>query len=646
MRNTSNFIDDNSLSNEFTKIITQLLTEGELELDSAKLKLIKSSCKASNANVEIVFKTIGRIMNRKHSQIRYACVQLTDVLFMRSSLFRSLHMSQIQSYLSLCFGGNKGVLPPPVEWALKLKHLAASSIFKWHSRFGSLFGELVVAMQVAEPFLPDNTNRNTLVEVPESLSDSQHARTKQIRLEKYLRMRDDFRNVSFGVLENLENLKHCLEIIVPSVEDIFSGGNGTCNVSTTIKSTATSKEFIQAYGLGNNTYSLDITIPGTEFPVETAENQVLFDTLRECTALINNKHLSLISTWIDTITKAEDPDKKSHELFLKKVIDLKFSVLNALEKAKDLLKYSKSQVDNDHVEESRQENSDDEEMFEEVPDPELSEEFNREESIKPSNSPIPTIDTQMLEQPIQPVASGSETNQPQNCYQDNSEFQKLLALAPEVPYDNDLYYWDKQDVSFSSISSNAGLDFHHRFLGDGPTDRVLSKDALSSLRKRQMYLIAEAPKNIPACRAPLRTGALCPRRDLVRCPVHGKIIPRDDTGTPLDPTAEPDQDLALSTTHSSTGRRSKRDTRHSEQPFNRRAPAWKIIEQDVSGALRLSSRQAKLRESKLVDLTKKTNPIQKRILKKINKLDKNSSDSHPEDAELLFKIQDRNLNRW
>lgn len=33
----------------------------------------------------------------------------------------------------------------------------------------------------------------------------------------------------------------------------------------------------------------------------------------------------------------------------------------------------------------------------------------------------------------------------------------------------------------------------------------------------------------------MKNGSLCPRRDLVTCPFHGPIIPRDEIGRPVDP---------------------------------------------------------------------------------------------------------------
>ncbi|RWR99436.1 UV-stimulated scaffold protein A-like isoform X1 [Dinothrombium tinctorium] len=39
------------------------------------------------------------------------------------------------------------------------------------------------------------------------------------------------------------------------------------------------------------------------------------------------------------------------------------------------------------------------------------------------------------------------------------------------------------------------------------------------------------------CKAPLPNGKLCPRRDKIKCPFHGKIIPRNDCGDLLDAEA-------------------------------------------------------------------------------------------------------------
>lgn len=37
------------------------------------------------------------------------------------------------------------------------------------------------------------------------------------------------------------------------------------------------------------------------------------------------------------------------------------------------------------------------------------------------------------------------------------------------------------------------------------------------------------------CRAPLASGRLCPRMDRVKCPFHGKILARNNDGSPASP---------------------------------------------------------------------------------------------------------------
>jgi hypothetical protein len=59
-----------------------------------------------------------------------------------------------------------------------------------------------------------------------------------------------------------------------------------------------------------------------------------------------------------------------------------------------------------------------------------------------------------------------------------------------------------------------------------PVDRIEEMNVRSSFYK-------PPEREIPPCRAPLKKGGFCPRRDLRRCPLHGPIIPRDDNGNPV-----------------------------------------------------------------------------------------------------------------
>ncbi|KAH9248110.1 hypothetical protein BASA81_014273 [Batrachochytrium salamandrivorans] len=76
---------------------------------------------------------------------------------------------------------------------------------------------------------------------------------------------------------------------------------------------------------------------------------------------------------------------------------------------------------------------------------------------------------------------------------------KVFEIAPEVPYGSDLDFWDKKAVPFSTCHL-----MRYRFLGDSSSDRIVSEDAMASLRKRNVYLTTAPPTDIQACRAPLR----------------------------------------------------------------------------------------------------------------------------------------------
>lgn len=109
---------------------------------------------------------------------------------------------------------------------------------------------------------------------------------------------------------------------------------------------------------------------------------------------------------------------------------------------------------------------------------------------------------------------------------------ELLEKAPVLPYGAFLDSWgSKSDVPANQRGLE--MDSHWgRFDGDAmiPVERIAEMNVRSSVYK--------APeREITPCRAPLKKGGLCPRRDLHRCPLHGPIIPRDDDGHPL-PTAE------------------------------------------------------------------------------------------------------------
>lgn len=180
-------------------------------------------------------------------------------------------------------------------------------------------------------------------------------------------------------------------------------------------------------------------------------------------------------------------------------------------------------------------------------------------------------------------------------------------MAPVVPYDEDLEYWDKTDVPFNT----SGLEFQHRFLGTGSGERMLSKETLRKLKMRTIALPVPNKVSIErSCNAPLKNGKLCRRKDLTKCPVHGVIIERDSEGIPLDETIG---------------------------SASESIPEWQKLEDLVNRAHPMDKRK-----SQIEDIKKKTS--KQRIDSKLSKRERERSSSEAFDANL--KLRDRQAFRW
>ena len=95
------------------------------------------------------------------------------------------------------------------------------------------------------------------------------------------------------------------------------------------------------------------------------------------------------------------------------------------------------------------------------------------------------------------------------------------------------------------------------------------------------------------CRAPLPSGRLCPRKDRVKCPLHGQVVARDNKGNPVSkadvkPPEDNDPDIEAAT------------------GVNFRTPSKKG-----------KGKGKKARESNLTDIKAMQDTVRKRLEKKI-----------------------------
>jgi hypothetical protein len=81
-------------------------------------------------------------LNRNHSEVRLSSFQLLAEIFERSHLFRTLVLDELQDIFELILETGQFDLPPPKSAAKNLRTLAAETMHKWVSKFGSTYRKL------------------------------------------------------------------------------------------------------------------------------------------------------------------------------------------------------------------------------------------------------------------------------------------------------------------------------------------------------------------------------------------------------------------------------------------------------------------------------------------------------------------------
>ncbi|XP_076992321.1 UV-stimulated scaffold protein A [Tamandua tetradactyla] len=322
--------------------------------------------------------------------------------------------------------------------------------------------------------------------------------------------------------------------------------------------------FVRNHGLGSHKYALDLELSSDDLKVQESEdNSAVIHAARDALRLIHNKFLPAASSWVQLFTRAG-----VHDARLKRAIDLKAGLDVAVRKSKYL-----------HIEPAGgwrmmgtpvgDQDSEDDEEFVEVPEKEGFE-ADVPKHLWPTCRLEPATPIQALQKdlvrrsgakglPLKPSRTWdkaaldptSAAAQPQ-LLQDRlpapppaspstallgaDETQRLAAeraRAPVVPFGVDLCYWGQDPPTAGKILRP---DSQHRFWKPCEVEAEAdSADLAAALRTRHIAFPGTFVPVQHRCRAPRPDGRLCERQDLLKCPFHGKIVPRDDRGQPLNP---------------------------------------------------------------------------------------------------------------
>lgn len=126
---------------------------------------------------------------------------------------------------------------------------------------------------------------------------------------------------------------------------------------------------------------------------------------------------------------------------------------------------------------------------------------------------------------IDDVNSSSESDQ-ESEFEEVTEKEGLESYIPKSM---------RREYGLEPISSQELHDVTHSIqIGELDTSKILSEPVPSTSA-------SDVPPPL-VCNVLLESGKLCPRRDKNKCPFHGRIIPRDQNGNPLNDKDREDEE--------------------------------------------------------------------------------------------------------
>ncbi|XP_040191197.1 LOW QUALITY PROTEIN: UV-stimulated scaffold protein A [Rana temporaria] len=320
---------------------------------------------------------------------------------------------------------------------------------------------------------------------------------------------------------------------------------------------AVEESFIRDHGLGSHKYSLDIEISRDLKVNKNEDNTDVVNSLMDAHKLAKNKFWPSVQSWIQVFTKAGVTDDS-----LRCAIDLKNRLENAMKKNKEM-KIDCMTREGKPVGASEDEDEDD---FEEVPEKEgyephipdhLRAEYGLEAPSTSSSSPLKKVEVkkppQLLVAPrrkrndneLDPTCAAATlkvmrdklssyaSSSAEEPNSKNTKREEDLSKAPVVPFGIDLHYWGKDQPTAGKILK---VTSQHRFWAASEMDEETeNKELEAMLKTRYISFPGKFEPVKHKCRVPLPNGSLCERQDRIKCPFHGKIIPRDEIGVPINP---------------------------------------------------------------------------------------------------------------
>lgn len=443
---------------------------------------------------------------------------------MRSKLFRSLLVENLDLFLSLSVGFRRNhPLPPPASVASLLRSKAIEFLEKWNDSFGIHYRQLRLGYDYLK-----NTLRFQFPNLQANAARVQQERreremrTREILLKKFESLQANFSSIKEEIQTNIDEIEECLEILRIKDDDM--------------QFDPLDDDEVEEFGNSElRRIRLDSLREGKKVR-ENSENKVVIDALREFYKVLVTKHLAGVQEWISVLIRVEVADNTFRDSALKNLIDIR-----------NLIQSTKRKCEESGCELRKSAKAEEEEEEEDIWEEGTIETSDKEKAgpsfIKSPEAPSTSTahNTRDAGCTKKKLSNATEKRKAQVSGSNKDPVRnELLSEAPVLNWGSFLDRWgSNEDV----LANQRGLDLEGHW-GRVDQDAVIPAEKIAELNVRAS-VYEEKPIKIQPCRAPLKNGKLCQRKDLRVCPFHGPIISRDDEGNPTQGSSITEEDFDI-----------------------------------------------------------------------------------------------------
>jgi len=203
---------DPDVQNRLKKLVEEF-TKSE-EVDDVCIKNIKNICKQKDEYVKFSADLILELVEKKHAVIRLRCVQLVDVLFQRSHVFRNIILRNLETLLKLTLGHDPTFppLPPPQSQQKNLQRTIIKALQEWANKYGSAYKKLQFAFSALKDVV--DFNDLCLLTDPERLRKKEKAeRMNKIWKEKVEKITSEMEEYQEAIADSLNQTNSLFAMI-------------------------------------------------------------------------------------------------------------------------------------------------------------------------------------------------------------------------------------------------------------------------------------------------------------------------------------------------------------------------------------------------------------------------------------------------